>query len=249
MLITFSLNTNASTKWGATGHRVVGKIADTHLSSKAKREIRKLLKRKSLAFVSTFGDEIKSDKRYNKFYSWHYINMNLDELYANADKNPDGDLITGIEYCKKIIKDKNASDEDKAFYLKLLIHFIGDMHQPMHIGRREDKGGNNIKLQWFYKDSNLHRVWDSEIIDSYGMGYVELAANADYLTKNQIKAIQKGTLVDWVDEVHVLSNKIYASAKSGENLRYQYSYEYLGTVRTQLQIAGIRLAKVLNDLF
>ncbi|WP_298552594.1 S1/P1 nuclease [uncultured Algibacter sp.] len=235
--------------WGATGHRVVGKIADDYLCGKAKREVKRLLKRKSLAFVSTFADEIKADKRYNEFYTWHYINMPLDENYENSKKNPKGDLVTGIAYCKKIITDDKSSDNDKAFYLKLLVHLIGDLHQPMHIGLEKDRGGNDFKVQWHYKDSNLHRVWDSEMIEKYNMTYTELANNADILTKNQVKAIQKGSVIDWVNETHELTKKVYASAKPEENLRYRYSYNNFKTVRSQLQIAGIRLAKVLNELF
>jgi len=173
----------------------------------------------------------------------------LDATYETSKKNPNGDLVTGIAYCKKVITDENASDDDKAFYLKLLIHLVGDLHQPMHIGKAEDKGGNDVKVQWFYKDSNLHRVWDTEMINSYGMGYAELAENADVLSKKQVKAIQEGTIIDWVNETHKLSNKVYASVKADENLRYRYSYDHFETIRTQLQIAGIRLAKVLNDLF
>lgn len=253
-LITLLFSTSTPTKvpddyWSATGHRVVGKIADKHLKRKAKKEVNRLLKRKSLAFVSTFADEIKSDKKYNKYYTWHYINMPFDETYENSKKNPKGDLVTGIEYCRKIIKDENASDDDKAFYLKLLIHLIGDLHQPMHIGLEEDKGGNDFKLQWFYKDSNLHRVWDSQMIDNFDMSYNELAENADILTKQQVKAIQKGTVIDWVNETHQLTKKVYSAVKPDENLRYRYSYDNFETVRSQLQIAGIRLAKVLNDLF
>ncbi|SHI83703.1 S1/P1 nuclease [Algibacter luteus] len=235
--------------WGQTGHRVVGKIADDYLSGKAKREINRLLNRKSLAFVSTFADEIKADKRYNEFYTWHYINMSLDENYENSEKNPEGDLVSGINYCKKIISDDEASDDDKAFYLKLLIHLIGDLHQPMHIGLKEDRGGNDFKVQWHYEDSNLHRVWDSDMIEKFDMSYVELAENADVLSKAQVKAIQKGSVIDWVNETHELTRKIYDSAEPEENLRYRYSYHHFKTVRTQLQIAGIRLAKVLNELF
>lgn len=242
-------NVNTAEKWGATGHRVVGEIAEDYLKPRTKREIRRLLKSKSLAFASTFGDEIKSDKRYNEFYTWHYINMPMDQDYEESVKNPDGDLATGIEYCKKIIKDKNSTDDDKAFYLKLLIHLMGDLHQPMHVGLEEDKGGNDFKLQWFYRDSNLHRVWDSEMIDGYDMGYIELAENADVLSKKQVKAIQEGTVIDWVNETHTLTRKVYASVQRDENLRYRYSYDNFETVRKQLQIAGIRLAKVLNDLF
>ncbi len=248
-LFIFSFNANSSLKWNSTGHRTVGKIADSYLNGSTKRKIKKLLNGKSLAFVSTFADEIKSDKRYNDFYTWHYINMPLDSNYEDSEKNPNGDLVTGIAYCKKVIKDPNASNDDKAFYLKLLIHFIGDLHQPMHVGLEEDKGGNDFKLQWFYKDTNLHRVWDSDMINSFDMGYIELTENADVLTSKQVKAIQEGTVIDWVNETHILSNKVYASVKEGENLRYRYSYDHFETVRSQLQIAGIRLAKVLNDLF
>ena len=69
----FTQKSQASEDWGATGHRVIGEIADNYLCGKAKRNIKKLLKKKSLAFVSTFGDEIKSDKRYREFYTWHYM--------------------------------------------------------------------------------------------------------------------------------------------------------------------------------
>lgn len=246
----FSFNSYASDDiWGPTGHRAVGEIADNYLCRKAKREVNRLLNRKSIAFVSTFGDEIKSDKRYNEFYTWHYINMSFDETYEDSKKNSKGDLVSGIEHCKTVLKDKSASDEDKAFYLKLLIHLVGDLHQPMHIGLQEDKGGNDFKVQWFYKDSNLHRVWDSEMINKFGMSYNELAENADVMTKKQVKAIQEGSTIDWVNETHQITKTIYASAKPDENLKYRYSYDHFKTVRSQLQIAGIRLAKVLNDLF
>ncbi|MDU8886283.1 S1/P1 nuclease [Yeosuana sp. MJ-SS3] len=242
-------NIHAEDDWSSTGHRVVGEIADQYLKGKTKRQIKRLLKNKSLAFVSTFADEIKSDRRYNEFYTWHYINMPLESNYEDSEKNPNGDLVTGIKYCKKIIKDKNSSDDDKAFYLKLLIHLIGDLHQPMHIGLVEDKGGNDFKLQWFYEDTNLHSVWDRKMIDSFGMSYNELAENADVLSKVQIKAIQQGSVIDWVNETHKITKKVYASVEPDENLRYRYSYLHFDTVRSQLQIAGIRLAKVLNDLF
>lgn len=250
ILFTIPIYSNtANTYWSSKGHRVVGKIADNYLSGKARREVRRLLNRKSLAFVSTYADEIKSDRRYNEFYTWHYINMPLESNYQDSKKNPKGDLVTGIAYCKTVIKDENASDDNKAFYLKLLIHLIGDLHQPMHIGLEEDKGGNDFKVQWFYKDTNLHRVWDKEMIEEYGMSYTELAENADVLNKKQVKAIQEGSIIDWVNETHELSKIAYKSAEPNENLRYRYSYTHFGTVRRQLQIAGIRLAKVLNDLF
>ena len=249
LTILTSFQSYAGDDWSATGHRVVGKIANQYLTSKTKRNIKKILNNKSLDFVSTFADDIKSDKRYNEFYTWHYINMPLDQNYEDSEKSSSGDLVSGINYCIKVIKDNNSSNDDKAFYLKLLIHFVGDLHQPMHVGLVEDKGGNDFKLQWFYKDSNLHSVWDREMIDGYGMSYSEIADNANILNKNQVKAIQEGTVVDWVNDTHKLTRQVYANVKPNDNLRYSYSYDNFETVRSQLQKGGIRLAKVLNDLF
>ncbi len=248
-LITFSSLKANSPEWGATGHRTIGKIAVDYLNAKTKRKIAALLDGQSLALVSTFGDDIKSDKRYNKFYSWHYVNMPFGVKYEDAEKNPDGDLVTGIAKCKQVILDKNATKEDKAFYLKLLVHLIGDLHQPMHVGKKEDKGGNDIQVQWFNHGTNLHRVWDSDMINHFNMTYTELADNSDKISKEQVAFLQKGTIVDWANETQSFAVKVYASAKVGENLSYKYMYDNFGLVRSQLQKGGIRLAKVLNELF
>ena len=235
--------------WGKNGHRATGQIAEEYLTKRAKKRINKILKGQSLAFVSTFADEIKSDKQFNAYYSWHYINMDLDETYATAEKNPKGDLVTGINSCIAVLKNENSSVEEMEFHLKMLVHLIGDLHQPMHIGRREDKGGNTVKVEWFGRGTNLHSVWDESMINDWGMSYFELANNARYLSKKQVKSIEKGSLTDWVDEVHGLTVEVYKSVVEGENLRYSYSYKHFGTVRTQLQKGGIRLAKVLNEIF
>ena len=253
LLLPFFLMMNSNSEeavfWGKNGHRVTGEIAEKHLTRKAKKQVDKLLKGQSLAFVSTFADEIKSDRKYSKYYPWHYVNMDLDQTYEEAEKNPKGDLVTGIDACINVLKDETSSEEDKAFHLKLLVHFIGDLHQPMHIGQKEDKGGNTIQVEWFGKGTNLHSVWDSKMIDDWQMSYIELANNAADLSKKQIEAIEKGTVVDWANEVHKITKEVYKSVKKGENLRYQYSYDHFGTVRTQLQRGGIRLAKVLNEIY
>ena len=252
-LISFFFISNSYTEtaffWGQNGHRATGKIAENHLTKRAKRKIDKLLKGQSLAFVSTFADEIKSDKKYNEFYSWHYVNMNLDENYAEAEKNPKGDLVTGINKCIAVLKSKESKEEDRVFYLKMLVHLIGDLHQPLHIGQREDKGANAIQVQWFGQGTNLHTVWDTKMIEEWNMSYLELADNAKSLSKKQVQAIKEGTIIDWVNEVHEVTKDVYNSVKVGENLRYKYSYDHFGTVRNQLQKGGIRLAKVLNDIF
>jgi hypothetical protein len=244
-----SLSVFSNDDWGKTGHRTTGKIAEKHLTRKAKKAIHKLLEGESLAFVSTFADEIKSDKKYNKFYSWHYVNFPLDGNYKDSEKNPKGDLITGINHCIAVLKDNNSTKEDKVFYLKILVHLVGDLHQPMHVGQAEDKGGNDIKVKWFYKSSNLHRVWDTDMIAEYKMSYTELADSVEELSKTEINQIKNGSVLDWVSETHELTREVYNSVEENENLRYKYSYKYLSSVRKQLQKGGIRLAKLLNEIF
>ena len=239
---------NTNPVWGKTGHRVVGAIADEYIKPSTKRALKQLLDHESLALVSTYADEIKSDERFDKFKPWHYVNMPLNSSYEASEKNPEGDLVTGIVYCKSIITDANSSKEDKAFYLRMLIHLIGDLHQPMHIGLKSDRGGNDLLVEWKSSPSNMHRVWDTDLIEDFGMSYSELADNRPFFTKQEVKSIQKGSTLDWVAETHVLTKQIYASAQTGDNLGYRYTYAYFGIVKTQLHKAGIRLAQVLNDI-
>ncbi|MBU2973629.1 S1/P1 nuclease [Zobellia sp. B3R18] len=247
-LITTLSNANDG-EWSKTGHRTVGEVAQHHLSKKTRKALKKLLNGESLAYVSTFADDIKADRAYKEFSAWHYVNIPQGKNYSDIEPSEHGDLIMGINKCIEIIKDDNSKKEDKVFYLKMLVHLIGDLHQPMHVGRYEDKGGNDIQLQWFNTGTNLHRVWDSNMINDYGMSYTELASSLPQLSKEQVKFIQQGTIYDWVEESQEIADKLYDSVEVGEKLYYRYSYEWWGTVETQLQKGGLRLAKVLNELF
>ena len=249
VLLLLNIKTYSKPNWGPTGHRTLAKIAEKHLKKSVNKKIKKMLDGQSLAFVSTYADEIKSDKKYKKFSAWHYVNFPLGSKYENSKKSSHGDLAIGIETCINTIKNEQSTKNEKAFYLKMLIHLIGDLHQPLHVGRAEDKGGNTIQVQWHGKGTNLHHVWDEDMINKWDMSYRELADNAKYLSKSEIKQIQSGTVVDWINETQKLAIKVYASAKNGDKLSYKYSYDHLGLVQSQLQKGGLRLAKILNELF
>lgn len=235
--------------WGRTGHRATGEIAEQYLSKKAKKKIDEILGGQSLALVSTFGDDIKSDPRYREFGPWHYVNLEEGQTeYSEEEANPAGDLVQGIRKCVAVLEDESASKEDKEFYLKMLVHMVGDLHQPFHAGRGEDKGGNDIQVRWFNEGSNIHRVWDSEMINDFQMSYTELASTADRLSKKEVREIASGSLLDWMYESKELSSRVYDSVAIGDKLGYSYMYEWFPVVREQLQKGGIRLAKVLNEV-
>lgn len=249
LFLVFNISFASVPFWSKTGHRAIGKIAQEELSGKARRALDKLLDGQSIASISNFADEIKADKRYREFSAWHYVNIPQGKDYKDIEPSKYGDLVVGIQKCKAMVVNEDNSKEDRVFYLKMLVHLIGDLHQPMHVGKQGDKGGNDIQVQWFNNGSNLHRVWDANMINSYGLSYTELANSLPKLDKKEIKAVQAGTVLDWVKESHLIAGKLYDSVEVGEKLSYRYSYVWWGTVENQLQRGGLRLAKVLNDLF
>lgn len=249
VLLVFPVIVFGNTIWGKTGHRVTGHIAEEYLSGKAKRALNDLLDGHSLAYVSTFGDDIKADRAYSKYSAWHYVNYPLGMSYKDSEKSEYGDIIVAIEECINKVKDENNTREDRVFHLKMLVHLVGDLHQPMHASRSEDKGGNDIQVQWFGEGSNLHRVWDKNLIESYGMTYTELATELTDVDRKKRKKIQEGTIYDWVDESHEICAELYDSVETGDKLGYRYSYDYNELLFQQLQKGGLRLAKVLNDIF
>jgi len=235
--------------WGKTGHRVVGELASQRISKRTLKKINHLLDGMSLAQVSTFADEIKSDMRYRSYNPWHYANVKTDETYTESEKNKAGDIVFAIQKCVEALKNPLISRADKQFYLMLLVHFVGDLHQPMHFGKPSDRGGNDIKLKWFGRKTNLHRVWDSNLIDDYGMSYTELTANLPKLNATELKQIAQAPLMVWVNESHDLAKHIYSSLPQNKKLGYLYSYHHFKTVRMQLFKGGVRLAALLDDIF
>lgn len=249
LLFCFQINYAHAPFWGKTGHRATAEIAETYLSPQAKAAIDDLLDGEGLALVSNYGDDIKSDKAYDEYKVWHYLDIPQGKRYEDIPNHSESNIITALAECKVGLKNPDTPKEKKQFYLKMLIHLIGDLHQPLHVGNSEDKGGNTIKVFWFGEQSNLHRVWDENLLDSYQMSYTELAANQKKLTYNQIKEIEKGTPIDWLNDTKVITDKIYPEIKNQDYLGYNYMYDWMPVIREQLQKGGIRLAKELNELF
>lgn len=236
--------------WGKTGHRTTGEIAQEHLSPRAEKAIEELLDGQSLAFVANFADDIKSDPAYRKYGPWHYVNIDPgDEEYDREKAFGGGDLVQAIEKCIAVLKDEERPREERQFYLKMLVHFMGDLHQPFHVGRSQDKGGNDIQVRWFNKGTNIHRVWDSQMIDSYQMSYTELTRTRQELTYEEIQTISSGALLDWVYESRDLAERLYEAVDVGDKLGYGYMYQWFPIVLEQLQKGGIRLATVLNGIY
>ena len=234
--------------WGQNGHRIVGHIAQQHLSKKAKNRLMKLLDYNSLAEVSVWMDDIKSDDAYDHTHDWHWVTIPDSLKYEETEKNPKGDLIMKIEELVKVLKKGNLNPQQEEEFVKYLVHLVGDLHQPLHVGTGEDMGGNAVKVEWFGERSNLHRVWDTDMIEGKNLSYTELADFLEEPKRSTIKEWQSSSVRDWAYESMSYRPQVYDIPESGK-LGYEYSYQNFELVQKRLLQAGIRLAGLLNEIY
>lgn len=245
----------ASMAWGTLGHRIVGEVASHHLSPKTKLAVKNILGDESMALASNWADFVKSDTSFKYLNSWHYIDFDDTTLTATSmasklKTDTATDAYVKLNFIIAQLKNKSLSKEKQLMYLRLLIHIVGDIHQPLHTGHAEDKGGNSIKVSWFNQPTNLHAVWDDKMIDNQQLSYTEYTAAIDHATPNQQKTWQGQPLTTWIFQSYQLANSVYAEIKQpDQKLSYRYSYDHIASLNEQLLKGGIRLAGLLNEIF
>jgi len=242
----------ALVSWGYVGHQVIARVAENHLSGQAKAAVHELLGSESIVEVASWADEVRDQPEYKTTASWHFLNLPLGLNYASFEKVVKGqsnpNVYSAILAQEKTLQGKNGSREQKIIALKFLVHLIGDAHQPMHISRAEDKGGNTIQVQYEGKGTNLHSLWDSRLIGKEGLGYSELATKIDQPSAVMREAANTDP-VQWAWESYQISSKLYPEIEKSNKLDGDYYEGHIGTVNERLELAGLRLAAVLNALF
>jgi hypothetical protein len=240
--------------WGQLGHRVIGEIADERTSGKTRAEIELILGEEDLAEASTWADEERSNPAVfwqREAGPYHYVTVPEGQTYAEVGAPEEGDALSALDRFVATIRDPDASREDKALALRFIVHIVGDVHQPLHAGSGDDRGGNDVKVRWFGDNTNLHSVWDSKMIEGQNLSYTEYAT---WLNR-QIEPIETIAWWDanpqvWIGESTRIRDTIYPAAdEEVPNLGYAYQYEHLGTAEKRMQQAGVRLAAYLDWLF
>lgn len=239
--------------WGPNGHRVVAEIAENYLKPNTRLEIKKILGSESMAMSSTWTDFVRSDPNYAYLNNWHYVNIDRGlsetELTSFLKRDTTTSAYTQINLILNELKRKELMPTKKRMYLRLLIHLVADIHQPLHTGNKGDHGGGEIQVTWMDKPNNLHWVWDEEVINFQQLSYTEYAKSINEASSSQREEWAKSDLNHWIFESYQLSDIVYASAKSGDKLSFKYNYDYIATINQQLLKGGIRLAALLNQLF
>jgi hypothetical protein len=212
LLVAFQTATPAWA-WGTLGHRLIARLAEKHLTPEAKAGVAEILEPgESLADASTWADEYR--KHHRKTGPWHYVDVPLDEPRYDrkwsADDTKHVCVVDKINEFRLVVKDKSKSTEERRFALRFLLHCIQDLHQPCHVGDNHDRGGNDTQVRWFDIGTNMHRLWDTNIIEwntkSEDIWLTELGELNT--AENQAKWMA-GTVEDWATESLLAAREAY----------------------------------------
>ena len=236
--------------WGQKGHDVTAFIAEQHLTPTARLKVAELLKGRSMVYWSNWLDNASHTPDYEYTKTWHYKNIDADQTYEDCTLNPKGDVVSALKTQIEVLADSTAKDEQKSLALKIVIHLMGDLHQPMHMGHLSDKGGNSVKLNYFGRENNLHSIWDTQLVESaHKWSYSEWQYNLDRITTETESRIMQGDIDEWAKQTYLLATNIYNYFKPGIRVSYDDVARWAPVIERQFLLGGVRLAAVLNEVF
>ena len=236
--------------WGRLAHRIVAQVALHYVSPHTQQEIATLLGSRSFVEVATDADEWRSARP--ETAPWHYVNIPFDASTYDADRDcPHGDcVIAAIAKYQEILASRSHSQAARQEALIFLIHFVADVHQPLHCLDNNDRGGNDVTVSFFGVPTNLHAVWDNELLFRTHLrerAYVYRLMT--WLATQNSEDLQQGTIIDWAIEAHALARTHAYRLPPDHDLRSGYYSANLPIVDGQLAKAGVRLAQILNTVF
>lgn len=236
--------------WGQKGHDVTACIAERHLTDNARQTIDSILDGRSIVYWSNWLDNASHTPEYAHTKTWHYRNIDQGQTWENAPLNPKGDVVTAINEQLLLLGDKSRPVEDTRISLIILVHLLGDLHQPMHIGHASDLGGNKWNVKFFGRNTPLHSLWDSSLVESgHKWSFSEYADQIDRVTDDQLSQITTGNPETWGKETFVICTRVYNDTPIDSNLAYDYVSLWTPIVESQLLRGGLRLSTLLNDLY
>lgn len=249
--------------WGDMGHKTVGEIAERNLSPEAKRAITNILGPEKLAMAATWPDSIKDDPEFNGFKAYHFL-----------DPKASKDILTILHQYPALLKNPNEERSVKMIALRYLIHVVGDIHQPLHAGIKNDRGANQCLVDWNNQMLNLHSVWDGKIVEydvlklktnhsplkfySY-MTYTDDILKLLPISENDKKEIQSKKFDEWIKESQAVEADVYPSQDTDAycglipvnipKIAENYKEKAVEITRKRLLYGGLRLASFLNQIF
>ncbi|MBX3354642.1 MAG: S1/P1 nuclease [Phycisphaeraceae bacterium] len=242
--------------WGFEGHRIIATIASSEFTDTTAKAIRELLGETSVADASVWADEVRSDPKWDWIKPLHYINVPRDATRIDMGRDgADGQqIVSTILTYREVLADPTKSSEERLLALRLVLHMVGDVHQPLHVSYRDDLGGNKLTLKAFGRNSNLHRAWDTDLIqrrlkDTKG-GWPVMSADLRQAIKpaQRTQWLREREPIAWANESLAITRRIYSRLpKAPSDIDDAYFREWMPVVNERLQAAGVRLGALLND--
>lgn len=236
--------------WSQKGHDVTAYIAEQHLTPTTRAAVESLLDGKSMVYWANWLDNASHQRPLAYTKTWHYKNIDEDVRYEEAPANPAGDAVTAIKSRIEILNDPASTVEEHQLALKILIHVMGDIHMPLHMGHATDLGGNRIKVKFFNRENNLHSVWDSSLPEAaHKWSYTEWQQQIDRTNPATADSIVSGNVDDWAMETVGIASQVYVYFQPGRNISYNDIARWTPVIEEQFLRGGLRLAAILNSIF
>lgn len=253
MLVAFTSQARA---WSNAGHEIVADIAERYLAPQTRSAVAGLLQPgEHLRDVANWADTYR--ERCANTGPWHYVNIPLaaDSFEPARDcREPRSCVIAATDRALAILADPGSPADDRSAALRFVVHFIGDLHQPLHSGDRADRGGNDLHVWFFGEETNLHGVWDYALIASRRSSVADYVAKLTQSPRAGASHWSRGTVADWAIESQRAARRAYSNlprptGSERIELGPKYVAAVLPIVDAQLFRAGVRLAAALDAAF
>ena len=246
--------------WGRDGHSIIAEIAWRDMTPTAHARAKRILAGQSMPEVASWADAVRGTEAYRWTGPFHYVNLPAGSTAYEHERHcpDDGCVVSAVHDFSRLLLHPDADEKTREDALKFVIHFVGDLHQPLHAGRPEDRGANDIQTVFMGLERNLHSVWDSGII---GVGESDpwpvLAERLwEEITDRDRSAWLAdadpddliGTVGRWTFESHRLAERYAYPVQPGAEIGREYAEQTLPVVRLRIQQAGVRLGALLNEL-
>ena len=248
--------------WAPVGHEAVAQIAFQKLTPLAVTEVKLILGNDDFVRSANWADSVKSNSQWKQTATYHYTSVDDGRSYFETiaslpnDKQNQGDIVMAISKSLLTLRDAKSSIVNKKYALKFLIHFVSDIHQPLHVGRFADKGGNAISVNWYGKMLNLHWLWDGAIIETALSNKLKTVPAsqqsnwlANYLLAKNLKTKRyegKLDIEEWINGSFAIRPLVYDGYSASND---SYMKATLPYVESQMLKAGLNLAATLNTVF
>ena len=233
--------------YGADAHRIAGLIAQERICAEAEQEVRILGQGQDLDTLGLWADRARGEREWQHSAPWHYMNIPDGARLEDYRHPPEGDILWAIKHFAATLADRQESLAERRDALRFLVHFVVDLHQPLHVGRESDRGGNRIDVDpGTGEPVNLHRFWDTEAVELTGLAPEEYARSLSETIAANADEWEHDTLMDWAHESRELRPDVYDFNSRNNRLTREYLTNAERITRLRLAQAGVRLGAEIN---